>query len=231
MPVSRTYSSAGQVVPKFQRLVVEGFPHHVTQRGVRRQLTFFGDRDYLAYLDIARSQLEDPHLDLLAYCLMPNHVHFVVVPHNRDALSRFFCEVHKRYARRTNSLNDWKGHLWQQRFYSVVMDERHCTAAMRYVELNPVRAGLVESAPEWPWSSARANIGEAADGLVNTVRTHNIISNWKEYLADGPSEEELADIRRQTRIGRPEGDKAFLDYLELQTGRRVRRGKPGRSPN
>ena len=216
-------------MPKFQRLVVEGFPHHVTQRGVRRQRTFFNDRDYRAYLDIARGQLEEPQLGVLAYCLMPNHVHFVVIPHSRQALSRFFCEVHKRYARRTNMLNDWKGHLWQQRFYSVVMDERHCRAAMRYVELNPVRAGLVRRATDWPWSSARANIGAIADDLVDTARTRYIVSNWEEYLADRPADGELADIRRQTRIGRPEGDDAFIDALELRTGRRVRRKKRGRS--
>ena len=216
-------------MPKFQRLVVEGFPHHVTQRGVRRQRTFFNDRDYRAYLDIARDQLEEPKLGVLAYCLMPNHVHFVVIPHSRHALSRFFCEVHKRYARRTNMLNDWKGHLWQQRFYSVVMDEHHCRAAMRYVELNPVRAGLVRRATDWPWSSARANIGAIADDLVATARTRYIVSNWEEYLADTPAAGELANIRRQTRIGRPEGDDAFIDALELRTGRRVRRKKRRRS--
>ena len=216
-------------MPKFQRLVVEGFPHHVTQRGVRRQRTFFNDRDYRAYLDIVRGQLEEPQLGILAYCLMPNHVHFVVIPHSRHALSTFFCEVHKRYARRTNMLNDWKGHLWQQRFYSVVMDEHHCRAAMRYVELNPVRAGLVLQATDWPWSSARANIGAISDDLVDTARTRHIVSNWEEYLADRPADGELANIRRQTRIGRPEGDDAFIDALELRTGRRVRRKKRGRS--
>lgn len=214
-------------MPRYQRLVVEGFPHHVTQRGVRRQQTFFTDRDYRAYLDIASSQLDESRLSILAYCLMPNHVHFVVIPHARPALSRYFCEVHKRYAGRTNSLNDWKGHLWQQRFFSVVMEEAHCAAAMRYVELNPVRARLVERADEWPWSSARANLGSVADELVDTARTQEIIPNWDEYLADRPTDAEVANIRRQTRIGRPEGDRAFVDLLEARTGRRVRRRRPG----
>ena len=218
-------------MPRFRRLVVEGFPHHVTQRGVRRQRTFFDDRDYNAYLDIARSQLENSQLGVLAYCLMPNHVHFVVIPQDGRALSRFFCEVHKRYARRTNSLNDWKGHLWQQRFYSVVMDELHCAAAMRYVELNPVRAGLAERASDWPWSSARANLGDVTDDLVDIARTKEIVSNWAEFLADRPTDAELANIRRQTRIGRPEGDGDFIDQLEQRSGRRLRRSKPGPSSN
>jgi putative transposase len=203
----------------------------VTQRGVRRQQTFFTNRDYRAYLDIARSQHDKSRLSVLAYCLMPNHVHFVVIPHTRRALSRFFCEVHKRYARRTNSLKDWKGHLWQQRFFSVVMDERHCVAAMRYVELNPVRARLVERAADWRWSSAGTNLGDVADDLVDTARTQEVVSNWAEYLAESPTDAELANIRRQTRIGRPEGDSAFIDLLERRTGRRLRRRKPGPSSN
>ena len=218
-------------MPRFQRLVVEGFPHHVTQRGVRRQQTFFGDRDYSAYLDIARNQLDDSQLAVLAYCLMPNHVHFVVIPQDRRAFSRFFCEVHKRYARRTNARNDWKGHLWQQRFFSVVMDERHCAAAMRYVELNPVRAALVERVPDWPWSSARANLGYDKDDLVDTARTREFVTNWAEFLAETPADAELANIRRQTRIGRPEGDSGFIDLLEQRTGRRLRRRRPGPSPS
>ena len=120
-------------------------------------------------------------------------------------------------------MNDWKGHLWQQRFFSVVMDELHCAAAMRYVELNPVRARLVDRAADWPWSSAQANLGLLSDDLVDTTRSHAIVSNWKEYLADGPTEKELESVRRQTRIGRPEGDDAFLKYLELRTGRRLRK--------
>ncbi len=214
-------------MPKFQRLVVEGFPHHVTQRGVRRQRTFFADRDYEAYLDIAVSQLQRYEIRILAYCLMPNHVHFVVVPLTGSALSRFFCEVHKRYARRTNSLNDWKGHLWQQRFYSVVMDERHSAAAMRYVELNPVRAQLARRAIDWPWSSARANVGLANDELVATALTREIIPDWETFLGDRPADVELDHIRRQTRTGRPEGDTVFIDFLEARSGRRIRRKKRG----
>lgn len=217
-------------MPKFQRLVVEGLPHHVTQRGVRRQRTFFDDGDYRAYLDITRKQLAESQLSILAYCLMPNHVHFVVVPGTRHELSRFFCEVHRRYARRTNRLHNWNGHLWQQRFFSVVMDEQHCAAAMRYVELNPVRARLVQQAADWLWSSARANLGTSDDNLVDTARTRAIVSNWDEYLADRPTDAELDNIRRQTRIGRPDGDKSFIERLERRTGRRVRRKKRGRVP-
>ena len=215
-------------MPKFRRLIVKGFAHHVTQRGVRRQLTFFDDHDYRAYIAIASNQLEAAEMDILAYCLMPNHVHFVVVPHSEGVLSRFFCEVHKRYARRTNQMLYWKGHLWQQRFFSVVMDEGHALAAMRYVELNPVRAGLVRHAGDWKWSSARANLGMASDLLVGRRATGALVSNWAEYLDDPVPEVELETIRNQTKTGRPDGDSGFIARLEEQTGRQVRRRKRGR---
>ena len=215
-------------MPKFRRLVVEGYPHHVTQRGVRRQRTFFRDCDYRAYIQIAADQLEDLDLNVLAYCLMPNHVHFVVVPRTKGVLSKYFCEVHKRYARRTNALRNWQGHLWQQRFYSVVMDERHTLAAMRYVELNPVRAGLVDYASEWVWSSAGGNLGMQDDRLIDTRATGEIISNWAAYLAEPISIEETDAIRRQTRTGRPEGTDAFISLMEARSGRRIRQRKRGR---
>ena len=215
-------------MPKFRRLIVQDYPHHVTQRGVRRQLTFFNDYDYRAYIAIASNQLVATKMDILAYCLMPNHVHFVVVPHAEGALSKFFCEVHKRYARRTNELLDWKGHLWQQRFYSVVMDEPHSLSAMRYVELNPVRAGLVRHARDWRWSSARVNLGMASDQLVDRRTTAVLVSNWAEYLDEPVPEVELEAIRNQTKTGRPDGDESFIVALEARTGRRIRRRKPGR---
>ena len=212
-------------MPKFRRLIVPGYPHHVTQRGVRRQLTFFDDHDYRSYLAIASNQLEVSDMDILAYCLMPNHVHFVVVPHAERELSKFFCEVHKRYARRTNRALDWKGHLWQQRFYSVVMEECHTLAAMRYVELNPVRAGLVRRAAEWQWSSARANLGASDDQLLDRSITAAMISNWAEYLGEPVADSENERIRQQTRVGRPEGNDLFIARLEALSGRELRRRK------
>ena len=217
-------------MPRFPRLVVPGYPHHVTQRGVRRQTTFFEDADYRAYVSLASELLPEFDLEFLAYCLMPNHIHAIVVPNERSALSRFFATLHRRYARRTNALHEWRGHLWQERFYSVVMDEPHTMSAMRYVELNPVRSGLVDSPHAWPWSSARCNLGMAPDGLINRQRTRRIVTNWRRYLAEGGTAKELDDLRRQTRTGRPEGRDTFLDELEARTGRPLRKKKRGRAP-
>ena len=204
-----------------------GYPHHVTQRGVRRQRTFFDRRDYLCYLRLVKQALDKAGIEIWAYCLMPNHVHAVVVPKAQESLSGFFAPLHRRYARRTNQRYEWRGHLWQERFYSVVMEEAHALAAMRYVELNPVRAGLCENPPDWAWSSARGNLGLTIDPIIDRRKTTNIISNWREYLGETEAPEDLDDLRRQTLSGRPEGDAEFVKNLEAITGRRIRRKRPG----
>lgn len=214
-------------MPRFPRLVVPGYPHHVTQRGVRRQLTFFDNSDYLAYLHLARELLEKFRIEIWAYCLMPNHVHAIVRPETAGCLSGFFAPLHRKYAKQTNRKHDWRGHLWQERFFSVVMDEGHTLAAMRYVELNPVRAGLCERPQEWPWSSARGNLGQASDPLVDRRNTAKVISNWEEYLNEPEQPDELDRLRHLTSTGRPEGTSRFVKRVEALSGRRVRRRRPG----
>lgn len=217
-------------LPKFPRLVVPGYPHHVTQRGIRRQRTFFDDSDYEAYLTLLVGLKAKAGVQVLAYCLMPNHVHLVVVPTDKQSLARLFGVAHHRYAKRVNALHDWRGHLWQERFYSVVMDESHTLAAMRYVELNPVRAGLSEKPDEWPWSSARANLGLSSDDLVDDSEVRNIITDWRSFLAESEDSVLIDSLRSQTSTGRPTGNERFIQVIERKSGRRIRRYSPGRAP-
>ena len=217
-------------VPRFPRLVVPGYPHHVTQRGVRRQTTFFDNNDYLAYLKLASEMLENVDIEIWAYCLMPNHIHAVVLPGATESLSKFFAPLHRRYARRTNHKHDWRGHLWQERFFSVVMDEPHVLSAMRYVELNPLRAGLCKMPQDWPWSSARGNLGLAMDPLVDRSKTRDMISNWHHYLDAEESTKELDQLRDQTLAGRPDGSPDFVKKIEALSGRRIQKRRPGRKP-
>lgn len=218
------------LVPKFPRLVVPGYPHHVTQRGIRRQRTFFDYSDFRAYIALVKDLKVEAGVDILAYCLMPNHVHFVAVPKVKSSLATLFGTAHHRYAKRVNAIHDWRGHLWQERFYSVVMDETHTLAAMRYVELNPVRAGMCKRADEWLWSSARGNLGNASDEMIDESEVRKIISDWKSFLAEDEKSGLIESLRTQTNIGRPTGDDRFIDVLERKTGRRIRRCKPGPAP-
>jgi len=137
---------------RLARVVVPGVAHHVTQRGNRRQPTFFQEDDYRAYLELLGHWCGRCGVEVWAYCLMPNHVHLIVVPENEDGLRRGLGEAHRRYTRRINFRAGWRGHLWQGRFASFAMDERYLRRAARYVELNPVRAKLCRMPWRWPWS-------------------------------------------------------------------------------
>jgi len=193
-------------MPRSVRLVVPGYPHHVTQRGVRRQATFLDDYDYKSYLRLAAELSPALGIQFWAYCLMPNHIHAVVIPEEEGSLAKFFKVLHQRYARLTNLKYEWEGHMWQARYYSVPMNEVHTLTALRYVELNPVRGRLVGSPEEWPWSSARANLGLQGDSLIDRNETRHIVPNWADYLSAGESSEDLRIIRRQTATGKPDDD-------------------------
>ncbi|MBS1270858.1 MAG: hypothetical protein MAG794_01826 [Gammaproteobacteria bacterium] len=204
------------------------YPHHVTQRGNRRQSTFFGGSDYQCYIDLLADYKAEFDLDIWAYCLMPNHVHLVIVPRQQESLAKCLGRVHRKYALQINERYEWRGHLWQERFHSFVMDEQHLLAAVRYTELNPVRAGLCERPEAWPWSSARAHLNTADDKLVDVKPMLNRIGDWKCYLTPDDADAELVCIRNHTKTGRPAGGDEFLDQLEAATGRVLRKAKPGR---
>ncbi len=213
---------------RFPRLVVPGYPHHVTQRGNRKQRTFFRATDYRRYIALVASALPNAEIEILAYCLMPNHVHFVLVPHREDSLVRLFKEAHRRYTREINLRMQWQGHLWQERFHSSVMDEIHFLAAVRYVELNPVKAGLCDAPAAWPWSSASAHLHRTHDPLINSSPVLRLVSNWSAFLKAPDTENRNQRIKNHTSTGRPLGNEAFVEKLEKETGRKLSKKKRGR---
>ena len=209
------------------RIIAPGFPHHVTQRGNRRMQTFFADEDYQQYISLMAEWCGRFHVEVWAYCLMPNHAHLVLVPANEEGLHRAVSEVHRRYTRHVNFREGWRGHLWQGRFASYVMDERHLLSAVRYIELNPVRAGLAERPEAYPWSSARAHMSGQDDGLVTVEPMLNMVDDWAAYLALDTDDAELSALRSHERTGRPLGDADFIQNLEQRLGRLLRKRKPG----
>jgi len=215
---------------RLARLVVPGMPHHITQRGNRRQQTFFNDGDYQAYLKLMADWCREEGVAIWSYCLMPNHVHLIAVPSSADGLRWAIGEAHRRYTRRINFREKWRGYLWQGRFASFVMDEPHLLATARYVELNPLRAQLVASPGDWPWSSARAHLSGQDDGLVKVAPLLAMIGDWNAFLASAVSEEDLRDIRGHGRTGRPLGDEQFLGCLEEMAGRSIKPQKRGPKP-
>lgn len=218
------------IMARLARVVVPGLPHHVTQRGNRRQQTFFNDDDYRAYIALVAEHCRASGVSVLAYCLMPNHVHLVLVPETADGLSSGLGEAHRRYTRRINVREGWRGYLWQGRFASFPLDEQHLYAAVRYVELNPVRAGLKRRARDWRWSSARAHLAGEDDELVTVSPMLDRIEDWRAYLREGLSTAEHQALRRHERTGRPLGSDEFLSDLEMRLERPLKKGKPGPKP-
>lgn len=216
---------------RFARVVVVDVAHHVTQRGNARQVILSSDGDRLTYLDLLQQCCEVHRLDVLDYCLMSNHVHLIVVPRAAEALAQALKQTHGRYAAYWNARNSSSGHVWQGRFYSCPLDETHLWRALRYVELNPVRAGMVGSAAEWRWSSAAAHCGSgepAAFLEMEHWRKRWTVAEWAAYLAAGESASDLASVRQYTHTGRPLGSQEFVADLERMTERALAARKVGR---
>ncbi len=215
---------------RIARVVVPGHPHHVTQRGVRSMAVFAGDGDRELYLRLMAKQCARFRVEVLAWCLMTNHVHLVMVPEREEGLAAAVGEAHRRYTRTRNFAEGVRGYLFQGRFGSCVLDERRLLAAARYAETNPVRAGMVVHPGDHKWSSARFHLGRRKrDALVADRTLRGLVGDWGEFLGadDGEAEESL---RRATRTGRPAGDRRFLVRVERLTGRELRRRKPGPRP-
>jgi putative transposase len=217
---------------RLARIVIPGIPHHVTQRGNRRERTFFEDADYKRYRTMLGDAAKRAGAEVWAYCLMPNHVHLIVVPSGEDGLRRTFADAHRRYTGMINARHEWTGHLWQGRFGAVAMDEAHLLAAVRYVALNPVGAGLVRRARDWPWSSVGAHLSGQDDALVTVAPLLERYGDFEEIL-DRQAEEEAstwAALRKSETTGRPVGRSEWLLELEGRSGRKLMPAKPGRKP-
>ena len=215
---------------RIARAVFPGLPHHVTQRGNRRQQTFFQPDDYHRYVDLLALWCWRYHVEIWAWCLMPNHVHLIAIPATVDGLRWAIGETHRQYTLEVNRREGWRGYLWQGRFSSYVMDDRHTLAAARYVELNPVRAGLVAHPVDYPWSSARAHLLGRDDGLARVAPLLERRPDWAAFLAGGLATDLVGDLRRHQRTGRPLGSDEFVGDVERGLRRLLRPDKRGPPP-
>lgn len=212
---------------RIARVVIPGIPHHITQRGNRRQKVFFRDGDYDIYLDLMSEWCRKSDVAIWAYCLMPNHVHLIAMPSSGKSLAQAIGEAHRRYTRMINFREKWRGYLWQGRFASFPMDEPHLYTASRYIELNPVRAGLVREPEEYEWSSAKAHLSGKDDKLVTVKPLLDMVEDWRNLLNAGINEKELELFRKHERTGRPLGEKEFINKIESLIGKILHCLKPG----
>jgi putative transposase len=201
-------------MPRASRIVVPEMPHHITQRGNRQQTIFFSDADRRRYTELLSEACTLHETRCLAWCLMDNHVHLILVPSTADGLRATLSSTHTRYAQRINHEQEASGHLFQGRYASYVMDDAHLMMAVRYVENNPVKAGLVSRAEDWKWSSARAHVEGVTDGLTDVDAVGKHVQNWRAYLTDGPAASGRDDeIEAAMRSGRPLGSKGWAAQL------------------
>ena len=213
---------------RIARVIVPDFPHHIIQRGNRRQQVFFTDGDYSEYLGLLGTYAQRFNVDILAYCLMPNHVHLIVAPHQDGNVARAIGETHRRYTRFINLRENWRGYLWQGRFSSYVLDERYLLAAIRYILLNPVKAGIVDQPWDYPWSSAKHHIRQTSTFWVDDSLLQELVMNWNDFLAAAPDNTEIEAIQMHERTGRPLGDTLFVEKLESLLKRDLTKKKVGR---
>lgn len=224
---------------RLARIVIPGVAHHVTQRGNRRLPVFFSDEDRRFYLNLLADAARASGTACLAWCLMDNHVHLLLVPESGDGLRAMLGEAHRRYTRQVNFREGWRGHLFQGRFASYPMDDAHLMAAVRYVELNPVAAGMVRRAEDWCWSSARSHVASKRavdDPLTDVAALGRHVRNWRALLKHGleasdlgPEGEAAAEaIEARLRTGRPLAEAEWIAGHEAATGRALAPRKPGR---
>jgi putative transposase len=215
---------------RHSRIVCPGVPHHVTQRGNFQQKVFFTDEDHLMYIAILRGKAKQYGLDLLGWCLMPNHVHLIVIPAVATSLALALGRAHNDYSRWFNLQRDKTGHLWQNRFFSCPMSDAHLWAALRYVELNPVRANLAGRPEAWRWSSARAHLDRPDEtGFLkwSPWREEFTPAEWRMVLGSPDNLESDDVLRKKTHSGRPCGGERFVEDLTHRLERTVAAQRPG----
>jgi putative transposase len=218
-------------MPRYQRVVVVDCAHHVTQRGNQRGIVFDSDEDREVYLDLVKNNASDCHVSILGYSLMPNHVHWIVTPRREDSLATAFGRAHCRYSNYFQARRRTTGHLSQNRFYSCPLGVDQLVRAMRYVEQNPVRAGLAREADDYRWSSAWAHLGGRNEREILDLHAWEVIcgaGEWRDLLKWMPDGGEWKDLERCTFGGKPFGGEAFRREISLKSGRDLTPRGPGR---
>jgi len=217
-------------MPRIARIIAPHYPHHITQRGNNRVDVFLDDEDKAKYLSLLKEYCERLDVDVWAYCLMTNHVHILAVPASDASLSHCIGRTNLLYTQHVNRKYERSGRLWQNRFFSTIVDtESYLWAVARYIEQNPVKSALVTRPEDYLWSSCRANIRGQEDGLVSGKRWLDE-KDREAYRTFLMQTDTLMDqkIRVNTSTGRPLGSEDFLSELENKLCRKILPGKAGR---
>jgi putative transposase len=220
-------------MPRIARIVAPGYPHHITQRGNNRAPVFFDDEDRQTYLKLLAGYGRKHAFKVWAYCLMDNHVHLLAVPGTETALARGIGLTNQVYTQYLNRKLCQSGRIWQNRFYSCVVENgQYLWAVARYIERNPLKVGLAERAEDYRWSSAKAHLTGGKDPVLGALSIWLHPSERTAYaeflLAEDVEMDE--EIRKATRTGRPFGSEGFINMLEFRLKRVLKPKSVGRPP-
>ena len=225
-------------MPRQARIVVANTAHHIIQRGHNRQVIFASDADYNYYIDNLIDFKREFSCKIYAYCLMTNHVHLVVDPgDNPESISLLMKRVAGRQTRYINKIEKRSGSLWEGRFKSsVVSTQEYLVSCCRYVELNPLRAGLVENPGDYKWSSCSCKVKGTRNKLVDFDSQYFALgssaserqSAYKEYLLETIPEYEIELIREALQRNQLTGSARFREEISAKLGIRISNKRPGR---
>lgn len=222
---------------RLPRLTVPGYPHHVIQRGNNRQSLFVDRDDYLYLLEVLAEGAQKYDVAVHAYVLMSNHFHLLATPADESSLPSLMQSLGRRYVRRFNDRHGRSGTLWEGRYKATIIEsERYLIACMAYIELNPVRAGMVGLPGDYPWSSYAHQTGVRHDPLITPHALYWDLGNtpfsreaaYRSIVESGLAPEQVANFTNATLKGWALGDEHFVRDLEQRAGRRVVRRRPGR---
>jgi len=218
-------------MPRIARAVAAGFPHHIVQRGNNREKVFIDDEDREKYIDLLKKYSRKRDAQVLAYCLMTNHVHLLVKPKENESMYKMMQGVTLCYTQFANRKYNRTGRLWESRYHSCVVDkDSYLWSVARYIETNPVRAGMVKKAEDYAYSSAQAHVIGKEDNILNEeLIAETQRKEYRAFIREKGAEKDRDLIRYHTRTGKPLGDEAFMKRMEKRTGRDLAlrpRGRP-----
>lgn len=207
-------------MPRIARIVGAGYPHHIVQRGNNREEVFTDRGDYKKYLSFLSKYSEEKEAAVLAYCLMPNHVHLLVRPYKEEVLAKMMQGVTLCYTQYFNKKKERTGRLWECRYHSTVVDgDSYLWTVSKYIENNPVRAGMVKRPEDYPYSSAKAHILGRKDPLLkDPIFDRTELNEYRRFIQSEEDKKTLEEIRKQTRLGKPLGNEGFLKTLSERLG-------------
>jgi putative transposase len=207
-------------MPRIARIVGAGYPHHIVERGNNRERVFANPIDYKKYLSFLSKYSEEREAAVLAYCLMPNHIHLLVRPSGEETLAKMMQGVTLCYSKYFNGENGRTGRLWECRYYSTVVDgDSYLWTVSKYIENNPVRAGIVKKPEDYLYSSAKAHILQEKDPILKEpLFDKSELDEYRRFVKLDEDKKILEEIRKQTRSGKPLGDGGFLETLSETIG-------------